>query len=590
MSEIRKIKEFTTTVLKTKITGLSDEIARDYQECTVKITGLNARQTIDLKIEAVNDGKTTTIFAQKITVGREVHLVGPFKIDRRCQIAISGDVTGQLVNPAHCKIESVISYDDSSMRTLRLGVFFDGTGCNASNSEKYFNSFSSIGDYLESLIEKVNDSIIPKSYRYTPQLSYVSGLSNIWNLYRSFTEGRIDEKTYQAKTYIEGTGTKKDALDSMFTMGTGWSPPVGPQTGVIAKTDDAVQQIKDLLAKLGNDFDRVELYIFGFSRGSTSARHFANRIEKQDRTLLSAFDIKKYGAPEVRFIGLYDTVASILALSQGDIDVSDSKTGDVDISMDDAIAEDVFHITAGHEVRENYSSNHVTPVFKKELKLPGVHEDIGGQFHEKVEERMYLTQVLYSSSRQKIDNEDTSSYKKSKEDLQRLLNVVHWGKIYEASGISIASEVRDRPLLPTLYANAVQLRREAVYPGLNFVAFQAMRYYAGKIGLAFSELPGEDVETIPDDLQDLHDQALQQIDHLLAGGTATSLVDYLSPALGAKYVHNSAFWDEAPNDLVVDETGIIDDATFNLLLINRPHEGNVRREFNADGSVYTDPA
>ncbi|XAO70629.1 MAG: hypothetical protein AAYR33_05930 [Acetobacteraceae bacterium] len=257
--------------------------------------------------------------------------------------------------------------------------------------------------------------------------------------------------------------------------------------------------------------------------------------------------------------------------------------------MDDAIAGDVFHITAGHEVQENFSSNHVTLVFKKELKLPGVHEDIGGLLHEKVEERMYLTQILYSSSWRKIDNKDTSSYKKSKEDLSKLLDVVHWGKIYEACGISVSSEVRDRPLNSTLYANAVQLRREAVYPGLNCVSFRAMRYYAEKIGLAFAKLPGEDVETIPEDLQDLHDQALQQIDQLLAGGTATSLVDYIPPALGAKYVHNSAFWDEGPNDLVVDKTGIIDDATFNLLLINCPHEGNVRREFNADGSVYTDP-
>lgn len=135
--------------------------------------------------------------------------MGPLKIDRRRQLAISGDVTGQLINPANFKIESIMSYDDSSMRTLRLSVFFDGTDCNAYNSEKYFNPFTSIGDYLESLIERVNDSIVPKSYRYSLQLSYVSGLSNIWNLYRSFTEGRIDEKTYQAKTYVEGAGTKK---------------------------------------------------------------------------------------------------------------------------------------------------------------------------------------------------------------------------------------------------------------------------------------------------------------------------------------------------------------------------------------------
>lgn len=57
-----------------------------------------------------------------------------------------------------------------------------------------------------------------------------------------------------------------------------------------------------------------------------------------------------------------------------------------------------------------------------------------------------------------------------------------------------------------------------------------------------------------------------------------------------KYIYNSAFRDEVPNDLVVDETGTIDDASFNLLLTNSAREGNARRGFDADGSVYTDPA
>lgn len=163
--------------------------------------------------------------------------------------------------------------------------------------------------------------------------------------------------------------------------------------------------------------------------------------------------------PEVRFIGLYDAVTSILTLSLGGIDVGDSRTGDVDISMDDAIAGDVFHITAGHEVRENSSSNHVTPVFKKKLNRPGVHEDTGGQFHEKVEERMYFTQMLSNCGARLVIRGSTS-----------------W------------------PFRPCVMTPR-------------------------KSGSLF---PREDVETTPEDLHDLHLQALQQIVHLLTGGTSTT--------------------------------------------------------------------
>lgn len=588
MATIRKVREFSSTIWNAQITSLTDEITRIYTDCTLKVIGINSHQIVNIIIKAIESSREDILFSQEITLAEETRIIGPIPINRQCALSISGIVKGTVSHPAHCKIVSAMTYDATSLKTLRIGVFFDGTGCNAYNSLDYASSSLSEADFVESLHKKVRDNIIPRSYFYSSQLSQVTCTSNIWKLYKSFNEGQIDAQIYQVKTYVEGTGTKKGKPDSVFTMGTGWSPPLGPQTGVIAKTDDAVQQITDLLAEQGDNFDRVELCLFGFSRGATSARHFANRIENQDRELLAAFNIGKYGVPEVKFIGLYDSVAAILALSVCDVDVGDSRTGDVDISMDEVIADDVFHITAGHEVRENFSLSHVTPVYGKELQLPGVHSDIGGSFQDILEERMYLTQIIYSSSWREVENKDTTSYKTTSEKLEKLTALENWGRIYEESGIVVSSEVLKRPLLPTLYANAVQLHREAVYSGLDRVSFQTMRYYSEKIGLAFSKLPDEKVEVIPEDLRDLLDQALQQVDRLLEEGEASSLTNYLTPILGAKYVHNSAFWDEVPSDWVIDETGIIDDATFNLLLINRPHESFIRREYNADGSVFSD--
>ncbi|MEE8658668.1 hypothetical protein CGLAMM_02005 [Acetobacteraceae bacterium EV16G] len=586
MAKLKKIKEFSAGVYDAEITNLSDDITRFYTECSIKIQGIYAQQTIDLKIKTVTDGHEDIIFTQKFSLGEETRTIGPFKIDRKCKLSIGGKVIGHWNHWADCKIESIMSYDESAMKTLRIGVFFDGTGCNAYNSLKHQASFSSGLQFRQSLYASIGDCVIPKAYFYNKETSKVSCTTNIWKLYQSFQEGQIDSRIYQVKTYVEGSGTKAGETDSVFTMATGWSAPLTTQTGVIAKTDDAVQQIKNLLAGLDADFERVELCLFGFSRGATSARHFANRVENQDRNLLAVFDTQKYGVPEIRFIGLFDSVASILALSQWDVDVGDSKTGDVNIALDDATAADIFHITAAHEARENYSLNHVTPNYAKELQLPGVHADIGGFYHDMLQEKLYLTQILYSSSWSKMRIEDTSSYKLTSAARDKLLSHARWGKIFQICDVNVSSDVLDRPFLSTLYANAVQLKRDAVYNGLERVSFQAMRHYCEQIGLSFTKLPDEPVEMIPDDLQDLHQKAVQEVDRILNGQEARSLADALPPEVAAKYIHNSSFWDEMPTSWVVSDHGIIDEVTFNLLLTNRPHDSYSRREYHADGTVF----
>ncbi|UYH50534.1 hypothetical protein N5W20_05240 [Candidatus Kirkpatrickella diaphorinae] len=71
--------------------------------------------------------------------------------------------------------------------------------------------------------------------------------------------------------------------------------------------------------------------------------------------------------------------------------------------------------------------------------------------------------------------EDTTSYKLTSAERDKLLRHAHWGKIFQCCDVSVSSDVLDRPFLTTLYANAVQLKRDAVYVGLERVSFQAMR-------------------------------------------------------------------------------------------------------------------
>ncbi|UYH50535.1 hypothetical protein N5W20_05250 [Candidatus Kirkpatrickella diaphorinae] len=136
--------EFSAGVYNAEITNLSDDITRFYTECFVKIQGIYAQQTIDLKIKTVSNGHEDIIFAQEFSLGEETRIIGPFKIGRKCKLSIGGKVIGHWNQWADCKIESIMSYDESAIKTLRIGVFFDGTGCNAYNSMKHQAPFPQV--------------------------------------------------------------------------------------------------------------------------------------------------------------------------------------------------------------------------------------------------------------------------------------------------------------------------------------------------------------------------------------------------------------------------------------------------------------
>lgn len=141
---------------------------------------------------------------------------------------------------------------------------------------------------------------------------------------------------------------------------------------------------------------KINISIFGFSRGSAQARAFANWL-----MALCALDAKLRGSSlestlagfpvAFTFMGLFDTVASVgLANTFGNaswLPEFDGHGGyaDADQSLRIPDAIPCLHLVAAHEVRRSFplesaSVGNVLPSQCKEIVFPGVHSDLGGAY------------------------------------------------------------------------------------------------------------------------------------------------------------------------------------------------------------------
>ncbi|EFL0355773.1 T6SS effector phospholipase Tle1-EAEC, partial [Escherichia coli] len=186
--------------------------------------------------------------------------------------------------------------------------------------------------------------------------------------------------------------TAAGEADSVIGMGLGTSI-LDIFEGVVTKTDEAMERITQALSEfmgfnLNPDFciAKIQFDVFGFSRGAAAARHFANRVMEQDPAIARAiakglrgdfYDGKPSG--EVRFLGLFDTVAAIGGISNF-FDINGRSNPGVKLELRPSIAKKVFQITAMNEYRYNFSLNSIKGMWP-ELALPGAHSDIGGGYN-----------------------------------------------------------------------------------------------------------------------------------------------------------------------------------------------------------------
>ncbi|MDM5061759.1 DUF2235 domain-containing protein [Aeromonas salmonicida] len=315
-----------------------------------------------------------------------------------------GHQAGQAQPPRFITKHSyVIEVKGYQLTTLRIGVFFDGTGNNTHNAE---NGLKKVEQWL---LETCADPAQREKELRGCQMglrpvdgSSANDVTNVGKLSLLYLRG---ERTLSAGAYISGIGTrdpvtgkegKEYRSDDTVTQGLDLDFS-GENTSIIGKVAEACEHkiaqaiatdLKQTLLKV-ECIHRVVFDVFGFSRGAAAARHFVNVVDqKADHPLVKAvasdpairlkagFDWASRDDVRIAFVGLFDTVKS-------------SFNPGVNIRLNAESAERVVHLTALDEVRKHFPLSRITPDAAgtsiaphfTELALPGAHSDIGGGYY-----------------------------------------------------------------------------------------------------------------------------------------------------------------------------------------------------------------
>ncbi|EOC9363940.1 PAAR domain-containing protein [Enterobacter asburiae] len=491
--------------------------------------------------------------------------------------------------------------------TLTIGLFFDGTGNNAVNTENMIKACTARHyDYTSAEAEVIMARCAREAFGVsgTGAGSYIGYYTNVHWLHTLYQTDLLPDSTaVQASLYIDGIGTEAGKPDSLIGQSMGIA-----DTGVIAKTDKAVAGlISTLLQTLGDLKNRlkspilivksIQFDIFGFSRGAAAARHFANRVLAQDSAIIAAIRQGLNGviflgqpAGKTRFIGLFDTVAAIGSPVNG-MNPHSASTGEVKITLPPGIAEKVFHITAGNECRFNFALNSVRPVWP-ELVLPGAHSDTGGGYLPLVRENLFLTRPATETVPLSQPGSQTRSYTQLIQQLPQLDTFPCLAPVLRTSRIMAETWYDDR-LPPDRYGqfqkrsfSALTLRNRLIRNDWAKVVLRVMIEAAKEAGVNFKAITNNDEElNFPSELSATCDKALLMGKAVRDGNVPPAFTPEEMNFLARSYIHCSANW----NPVVRNTRGEIQGgaALAELLsFVNRPDEDWRRTRYNMEGESF----
>jgi len=453
--------------------------------------------------------------------------------------------------------------------TLRLGMFFDGTGNNLGNAALTEECRrQDLQEFDEQTLKHIRQLCETYGYRDTngdglydqmPNGSYGNELSNVallYDLYEDHADTVVKEamKAASLKVYIDGIGTTGGSEDSAWSMGTGKGG-----TGVVARVNEsprAVRRRLDLLISNNPQLliEKIEFDIFGFSRGAAAARHFANEVLKSAGGVLAGqlshnlpvlvpgFDWSTHAS--INFIGLFDTVAAIADPLRGNLSAGDSRNPGVNLHLPPGCARKVVHLTAADEHRHNFSLNRVH-ASHEELALPGVHSNLGGGYPAVVHERLLIGRPrLCRAAYYSMDNIDRAKLEQSREwrareteeQELRVRGLPGQGELLrESIGLRPASDNGYRQAKDMLLI----LGLERVVRGeLSRVALRVMHMKAIAHNASLKPIPDTQAFAIPSDLRPIADKVITSA----MAGQSAELSETEKRFLHGHYIHSSANW------------------------------------------------
>lgn len=296
------------------------------------------------------------------------------------------------------------SQSEQKINRLEISVFFDGTWNNRTNSDLYNGEKRYDGDpsSLPRPMDEMND------YKYDPSLvvsdnvSYTRLPTTVDRMHRAYKEGL----PHHYSLYIDGCGTGNAAdlwgdtklffADNPIGAGLGWG-----STGVKAKIKKAFKQLNKMI----RDKTQTQTYqilvinLFGFSRGSATARIFANLLLKKKSLRDISSNQRKIVMPsnspmqiQLKFMGIFDCVSSI-GFNHGDdegLDFADHlysekeddmPPSDMGLNMKQHEVCRIVHLAALNEYRDKFSLYDISSAIERgigvEIRIPGCHTDLG---------------------------------------------------------------------------------------------------------------------------------------------------------------------------------------------------------------------
>lgn len=283
------------------------------------------------------------------------------------------------------------SPSDNNHATLRVGLFFDGTGNSLTN---HYSNMNRVDALLTQCGDTSLDARTECSFGLNEVDNSLGTLSNIakaYSLYSTDTDGQLT-----VKVYLDGIGTAPGRRNFLLGLALDVGLTSSYSKVMRACRQRIIEQIRkqlDLrLSPLGV-IDRIEFDVFGFSRGASAARQFVNLIHRRTQhplakavtrervlRLREGFDWSSPAECRIRFIGIFDTVCA-------------SPLGRRHLTLQPDCAERVVHLVAGDEWRhffaltrisEDGEGKHISPHFT-EVILPGSHSDVGGGYYSRDE-------------------------------------------------------------------------------------------------------------------------------------------------------------------------------------------------------------
>ena len=439
-------------------------------------------------------------------------------------------------------------------RVLRVGIFFDGTANNQFNSQ--------LGHERQA-----------RGLLVDPGSSYDGVPTNIAKLHRLYPQQPAFNAQGHAviSLYIGGIGTTTGQEDTRFpgqTYGRG-------RTGVLGKAQSAQVQLAACLKSCVQSLPyrslrRLQLDVFGFSRGAAAARHFANVITHTPFKAL--FELAPDFECSLEFIGLFDTVAAMGGLDDlGDI--SDALNPGLNLYLAPGCAKQVVQLSARDEQRRNFSLSRIAPQWPMDVAVPGAHADVGGGYPLEAQERVFLTRWLTNRVSTSTSIKQTLAWQTA------AVQLVAWQAedLLDPQDPSARLEIRtDAPPEgsrqdPAKRVQAAVFMQRRVYGHLSRVYLGVMHSLACEHGVPLGRLPFEE-QSLPDELIAMAAKLQVQVRE-----GKVSLSDEQERVLRQRYVHQSANWNAA----IGSGTGVLDNAFFNI-----PQEGG-RSVFDQQAPTYS---